>query len=541
MVFKKAPCLFGSAIVLGLLLAAVGILLLIGIPIDGIVNGQVLKQDFLGYTRDENGTEIPNKMTSSWLKPPYKMQMNIWMFNVTNVDGVLKRHEKPNLKEIGPFVFDEIQEKIYHKWSQNDTRVLYKNKKLYFFNRNSSCQQCDLSEKITIPNIVFQKLVDAADVTIFGVRVKFAIESVLKMVSEAPFITVKISDALFDGYEDPIVDLVCKNKILSFLCETNSLQRRIGFFYRQNGTTDGTYEVDTGLPSPMNIGHLYTWNGMTVMPNTTWDTEYARMINGTDGQLFNPMLRREKRLEIFVPQICRSVQMEYQKDVSVQGVPSWRYVPPADLYDPKRPENRGFCNKVPGGIPRFFVNTTVQIENCLPAGLIDLSRCQSGSPRIYLSNPHFFNSPMELWHAVSGLAVPTQSNDLTFVDLEPTAGIPTQAKRIMQINVGMVKGSLSITENTTNVIVPVLWMNETADFDQGTRDQLIDIFNAKHYSFIGGVVSLSLGLIAWLAVFVVILVYSRQVEEEEYSRLVLDEDEVDAGDPPVAPENAALA
>lgn len=131
---------------------------------------------------------------------------------------------------------------------------------------------------------------------------------------------------------------------------------------------------------------------------------------------------------------------------------------------------------------------------------------------------------MELWHSVTGLSVPTASNDLTVVDIEPTAGVPTQAKRIMQINVGMVKGSLrftyyeieisnnyrffSVTENTTNVVVPVLWMNETAYFDQGTRDQLINIFNAKHYSFIGGVISLSLGLIAWLAVFVVIIVYS---------------------------------
>lgn len=39
---KKAPCMFGSAIVLGLLLAVAGILLLIGIPIDRIVNNQVI-------------------------------------------------------------------------------------------------------------------------------------------------------------------------------------------------------------------------------------------------------------------------------------------------------------------------------------------------------------------------------------------------------------------------------------------------------------------------------------------------------------------
>ncbi|CAI2349440.1 unnamed protein product [Caenorhabditis sp. 36 PRJEB53466] len=519
----KTPCLFGSATILGLLLAAAGVLLLIGIPIDRIVNNQVIAQDWLGYTRDENGTEVPNKMTESWLKPPYSFQLNIWMFNVTNVDGILKRHEKPNLQQIGPFVFDEIQEKIYHRFAENDTRVFYKNKKLYFFNATASCPKCQLDTKVVIPNIVFQKLVDAAETTIFGVRIRFAIESVLKLVSEAPYITVLVRDALFDGYEDPIVDLVCKNRILQFLCETNTLQRKIGFFYGQNGSTDGVWEVKTGVPSAFDIGKMATWNNLTKMPEGTWDTEYAEMINGTDGQMFSPLLKREDRLTIFVPAICRSVQMEYQKDVSVAGIPSWRYVPPADLYDPALPQNRAFCNK--NGVPRFFDNTTVQIENCLPAGLIDLSRCQSGSPRVYLSQPHFYNSPMELWHAVSGLSVPSAANDLTSVDLEPTAGVPTQAKRIMQINVGMVKGSLSVTENTTNVIVPVLWINETAYFDQGTRDQLLDIFNAKHYSFIGGVVSLSLGLIAWLAVFVVIIVYTRQTNDDEYGRLVLEEDD----------------
>ncbi|CAI5446435.1 unnamed protein product [Caenorhabditis angaria] len=504
---QKAPCLFGSAIVVGLIFAICGILLLIGIPIDRIVNEQVLKQDFLGYTKDENGTEIPNSMTKTWLKPQYKMQLNVWMFNVTNVNGILQRHEKPNLQQIGPFVFDEIQEKIYHRFAENDTRIFYKNKKLYFFNQNASCSGCILEKKVTIPSIIFQKLIDTAEINIGS---RFAVEAVLKFVDEAPYITVSIRDALFEGYEDPLIDLICNNKILGkILCESNLLQRKIGFFYGQNGTTDGLYEVDTGIPSPMNIGKLYSWNNLTKMSNKTWDSEYARMINGTDGQLFAPMMKRENRITIFY--------------VAVSGVPSWRFIPPADLYDPKIPKNREFCNAK--GTPRFFENTTIQIENCLPAGIIDLSRCQAGSPRVYLSQPHFYNSPKELWYSVTGLDIPSASNDNTFVDLEPVSGVPTQAKRIMQINIGMVKGNVAIVKNTSNVIVPVLWMNETAYFDEGTRDQLIGIFNAKHFSFIGGIISLSLGLIGWLAVFVVIFVYSRQSDDDEYGRLVLDEEE----------------
>ncbi|CAB3401826.1 unnamed protein product [Caenorhabditis bovis] len=522
----NSRCLIGGAVIVGLVLAIVGILCIIGFPIDSLVRKQILENDYLGYTTDENGTEILTNMTATWLKPQYKMQLNIWMFNVTNVDDVLHRHAKPNLQEIGPFVFDEKQEKVYHKFAANDTRVFYKNQKLYFFNKNASCEACHLNINVTIPNVVFQKLVDAAEDTIFGIRIRFAIESILKLVKEGPFITVSVNDALFNGYHDPIVDLVCKNQILSILCTSNIITKRVGFFYGQNGTTDGTYEVDTGKPSPFNIGKVYSWNNMSMMPEDVWDSPYARMINGSDGQVFSPMLQREKRLSVFVSQLCRSIQLEYVKDVAVAGVPSWRYTAPSDLYDPAIPANRDFCNK--HGTPRYFDNTTIQIENCLPAGIIDLSRCQAGSPRVYLSQPHFYKSPKELWHAVSGLAVPSDANDNTYVDLEPNAGVPTQAKRTVQINVGMVKGSLSITENTTNVIVPVLWMNETAFFDDGTREQLSSIFGVKHYSFIGGVASLLVGVLTWLAVFVVIIAFSRQ-EPDEYGRLIFEDDDGEEG------------
>lgn len=89
--------------------------------------------------------------------------------------------------------FSEVQEKIYHRFADNDTRIFYRNKKLYFFNKNASCPTCDLDIKLTIPNVVFQKLVDAAEVKVFGIRIKFAIESVLKLVSEAPYITVSMT------------------------------------------------------------------------------------------------------------------------------------------------------------------------------------------------------------------------------------------------------------------------------------------------------------------------------------------------------------
>lgn len=49
---------------------------------------------------------------------------------------------------------------------------------------------------------------------------------------------------------------------------------------------------------------------------------------------------------------------------------------------------------------------------------MDVSSCLPGSPRIYISQPHFLDTPHELWAAMEDLAPPSE-NDRTFVDIEP--------------------------------------------------------------------------------------------------------------------------
>ncbi len=65
----------------------------------------------------------------------------------------------------------------------------------------------------------------------------------------------------------------------------------------------------------------------------------------------------------------RSALMAYKKDVAIDGVPAYRFGPPASMLDPKLPENRGFCNPhetqffdnitQPGAPSRFEYNTVI--------------------------------------------------------------------------------------------------------------------------------------------------------------------------------------
>lgn len=64
--------------------------------------------------------------------------------------------------------------------------------------------------------------------------------------------------------------------------------------------------MNTGLEGAHLLGNIYSWNNMTGnLTNKYWYGDQARMINGTDGQLFTPGLSPIEKLEVFSGKICR--------------------------------------------------------------------------------------------------------------------------------------------------------------------------------------------------------------------------------------------
>ncbi|KAH7731575.1 CRE-SCAV-3 protein [Aphelenchoides avenae] len=442
LVWTYRICLIaGSAFV------ALGLGLLFLLP--GFVTKQVAKEDYLG--RDGNGTY--NMMFKKWQKPEYSMLFEVWTFDVENSADVLKSGSKPHLRQKGPYVFIESQEKKWFEFEQNDTRIFYRNSRQYTYNESLSCANCSLSDKVTVPNILFQKLVDVA---LTGKWVKFAIEEALKIEGETAFITVSVGELLFEGYKDPLVSSICDHNVIKPICTSYGVPDRIGLFYGQNNTDDGAYEVDTGLNGARDIGRVYSWNNMTKLSAKYWYGSQARMINGTDGQLFKPQIQSGEELPVFTGQICRSIALDHVGEAKIQDVPTYRYSPSASTNDMALQKAMGFCNP---NSPEYFNDTTVQPKGCSPQGIMDISSCVPSSPRIYVSQPMFLDAPKAL-------------RDATFIDIEPVSGVVVQALRRSQLNVGTLHGNLDMLKNLKTTIVPIIWMNETALFDQDTRDEL---------------------------------------------------------------------
>lgn len=91
------------------------------------------------------------RMFSAWKEPPVPIYLEVYIFNWTNPEDILKPNIKPHFEEIGPFVFQEKIKKVNITWNQNNT-ITYNNLRYWYFHESKSC--CSLSTKVTTLNAI---------------------------------------------------------------------------------------------------------------------------------------------------------------------------------------------------------------------------------------------------------------------------------------------------------------------------------------------------------------------------------------------------
>uniref|UniRef100_A0A914USG3 Uncharacterized protein n=1 Tax=Plectus sambesii TaxID=2011161 RepID=A0A914USG3_9BILA len=439
--------------VLGALLIAVGVVLLVALP--SIIRHQVISNAPLR----KDGT-----MTEKWANPQYNVQMQVYTYSVKNPNEVVEG-AKPSLARKGPYTFRQRQRKEDIEFTNHST-VKYKNILTYTFDQDASCEGCDLSDTIWIPNIIYQKFVEAASMP----ELKIAASA---LISQTPFLEVNVSDALFRGYKDPFLDSVCSIPFMRFVCnQILNLPERIGFFYQKNATADGVYEIETGMADLANIARVVSWKGHAKLPTKWWSSEEACVINGTDGSLFHPYLSKTDTLPLFAAEMCRSIYLSFKEDMSYKGIDGYRFALPEQVMNTSLPENAGYCNP----LGKRYYSEAAQPGACLPPGLLDISRCQKGEPPVVMSLGNFLYAPDEVHESVLGVDRPNEETDQITVDIEPTLGVLLQAQRQFQINVAMWKGNnLEFPVDLSkfySAVVPVLLVNESVQMDEGTRQEL---------------------------------------------------------------------
>ncbi|ETN71150.1 CD36 family protein [Necator americanus] len=432
-------------LLLGAVLALFGMVMhLLFIPM--IVNDNIREN-----TRLVEGS----RMMESWMHPEYKILFKIFVHSIKNPDEIMEG-AIPELSESGPYTFNRfITNKVI---SHNDGVVKFKRYSTYVFNETESCQTCILGNRIWIPNMIYQKFVEAASTT--GMRA-----AATTLLSQTAFLEVEVGEFLFEGYKDPFLDKVCEIPFMNFVCDSIlDLPERIGIFFESNNTADGVYEINDGVENPEDLGKIVSWNGKK------WSSANARLIRGTEGMLFPPFLKKSDRIYVFISQLCRSVWLEFEKEVECEGVPAYRFVLPPEVFDPTIPENDGYCNPTD---KKFFASQN-ETDDCFPAGLLEVSKCLRSQPPIMISLPNFNYASDEVRQSVKGLNSTDPERDSIFVDIEPRLGAVLRAQRRSQVNIEMWKGlDLVFPVNlnkTRSSLIPVLTIHEDAEIDPGTLD-----------------------------------------------------------------------
>ncbi|KAH9515608.1 Scavenger receptor class B member 1 [Bulinus truncatus] len=400
-------------IIIGILLAAIGGALF---PlIDYFIQEEIKKKVVISNT---------SETYDIWQDVPVPVYMQFYIFNVDNPLEI-KSGEKPALKQLGPYTYREKRTKFDITWNENGTVSYKQNRTFYFVPEMSSGDESDMITTVNpLMAVIAQSLKWMPSWLNEIVSLVLAVKA-----GEDMFMTRPVYEVLW-GYNDPA--LVMLNSLVPSWFQTTV----IGYFIRKNSTDDGLYTVYTGATDSSLVGKISRYNGESFV--NAWSTQWANMINGTDGTLSAPFGFDRDTAQIYVSDICRSIKGVFKKEVTLpQGIKLRQF----------------------GGDRNDMLNATVNKDNigfcvpqtrCLPTGLLNSTSCQEpvdGFPLpIIFSFPHFLYADPEVQNSVDGLQA-DEAEHQTHIDIEP----PRLGLLLSYLNIAVDGAASAMRNNPQNL------------------------------------------------------------------------------------------
>ncbi|XP_055605686.1 protein peste-like [Uranotaenia lowii] len=286
------------------------------------------------------------------------------------------------------------------------------------------------------------------------------------------------AELLFDGYEDDMV-LMAKQ----FYNADEVPFDRVGWFYTRNNSADliGHYNVHTGVDDIFKIGSMAEWN---YKPRTDFFANECGMLNGSAGEFYPPNLSKDVPIQLFTPDMCRSLPLDFESEEEVHGIKAFKYA----------------------GGPRTVDNGTQFPETIcfsegeiVPSGVLNISSCRFGSP-VFMSFPHFYGADEFYLNQVEGLN-PDKSKHQFYMTMEPTTGIPLDVAARFQLNLLIEpQPNVALFSNVKKVFLPVLWFEQHVVMQPEFAGEIGQALSIPATARVIGIVLLVIGtlLLSWL-------------------------------------------
>lgn len=430
----------------------------------------------------------------TWESPPATLHMQFWVFDVENPFAIISAGAKPNVTQRGPYTYRELRTKKDVQFLSNDSLIAYREAKAYVFVPEKSVGSA-MNDSFTTVNLPILTAAALLEKSLPGIFLKTVVAPLLSHEHERLFEEHTVHEFLW-GYQEKTLKKI--NDITSKF--GYNFSTTVGLFTgrTKNGSDDGIYTVFSGEKDIQRLNEINTWRNKTSLG--FWNTTYCNMLNGTDGSMWHPFIKKSERLSLFSSDICRSVYVDYNKTTYVKGIKTYHFVPPATVFMDhiKNPNNTGFC-----------------VPECLGSGVLDVSSCKSAP--IIVSQPHFYQGSPKYINAIIGMN--PGPDHATFVDVEPYTGATLRVAKKLQLNAKITKlKAFKDTNKFDNMtIFPFLWLNESALLDEDGAAKFksvvylpINILNGVSYA------AMAVGSLLILVVIIFVIVFLvRRKEQDE--------------------------
>ncbi|XP_034826682.1 protein croquemort-like isoform X1 [Maniola hyperantus] len=432
-----------------------------------------------------------------WKALPIPIYMECFLFNITNVDDILARKDvQVEVKEMGPYVFREINRKVNITWNDNST-VTFRNQRFWYFQPEMSSGS--LSDNITTINPIIATI--AYTLRNDRIMLKIFVDMVLRMYHTNMFVTANASSWLFDGVQDPVLDLVGKMPALPYTIPFD----RFGWFYKRNGSidADGLFNINTGGSDFSKLGKMERWQNS----NRSIYRKQCGHVQGSAGELWH-LETDQQEISIFAADLCTHMTLPYSGPVVKHGIEGVEFTANDSLFDNghKYPNQACYCDKSQG-------------NDCMPAGAFNVSACKYGAPA-FVTLPHMLGMGPYYPSKIKGLR-PVERHRFR-MSIEPVTGMPLAISAQLQAN-ALVRHIPGISLNNQlpdpDTLLPMFWFREDIEVE------------GEYVDFAKAALGVRYGLPYGLYAFVIIglaLIVSGVYKIRRFSIMPLKQTDIDA-------------
>ncbi|KAK5980974.1 Lysosome membrane protein 2, partial [Trichostrongylus colubriformis] len=188
---KNSPTPRWRLVAIALFVLGIG-LVIFGLVMHVLAIPMIVRDQIRENAKLVEGSRLMNK----WMNPQYEVLFKVYVHSIKNPDEIMNG-AIPEVNESGPYTFTK---KMTNKVLSHENGVVkFKRFYTFIFNETESCLTCILGNRIWIPNMIYQKFVEAASTV--GMRA-----AATTLLSQTAFLEVEVGEFLFEGYKDPFLD-----------------------------------------------------------------------------------------------------------------------------------------------------------------------------------------------------------------------------------------------------------------------------------------------------------------------------------------------